>query len=119
MTGSFVQVQVLGRSTGLLAVLEGVSRGGGGQCPENLPLPAPERDVNAAPPTGCLSVALMAQGAQTRPYEVLATPPVPHGQETLEARRGRVEAMTRIRLLVDLGVLGGFIRTRISGRRPG
>ena len=29
MTGSFVQVQVLGRSTGLLAVLEGVSRGWG------------------------------------------------------------------------------------------
>ena len=42
-----------------------------------------------------------------------------HGQETLEAKRGRVEAMTRIRLLADLGVLGGFLKRRVPGRRPG
>jgi hypothetical protein len=42
-----------------------------------------------------------------------------HGQETLEAKRGRVEAMMRIRVLADLGVAGGFLTKRISGRRPG
>ena len=41
-----------------------------------------------------------------------------HGRETLEARRNRVEAMTRIRVLTDLGVAGGFLTKRISGRRP-
>ena len=41
-----------------------------------------------------------------------------HGDETYEARRGRVEAMTRIRLLADLGVLGGFLQRRVPGRRP-
>ena len=41
-----------------------------------------------------------------------------HGRETLEARRRRVEAMTRIRLLADLGVAGGFLQRRIPGRRP-
>ena len=56
-----------------------------------------------------------------RPETVLRGPSHPlyrHGQETLEAKRGRVEAMTRIRFLTDLGVAAGFIRTRISGRRP-
>lgn len=42
-----------------------------------------------------------------------------HGQETLDAKHGRVEAMTRIRVLTDLGVLGGFLKRRIPGRRPG
>jgi hypothetical protein len=41
-----------------------------------------------------------------------------HGQETREARRSRVEAMTRIRALADLWVAGGFLTERISGRRP-
>lgn len=40
------------------------------------------------------------------------------GRETRDARRDRVEAMTRIRFLTDLGVAVGFLRTRISGRRP-
>ena len=56
-----------------------------------------------------------------RPDAVLRGPSHPlyrHGQETLEARRNRVEAMTRIRVLVDLGVAGGFLSKRISGRRP-
>ena len=57
-----------------------------------------------------------------RPESIKRGPSHPqyrHGQETLEARRNRVEAMTRIRFLTDLGVAAGFIRTRISGRRPG
>ena len=41
-----------------------------------------------------------------------------HGQESLDAKRGRVEAMMRIRVLTDLGVLGGFLKRRIPGRRP-
>jgi hypothetical protein len=41
-----------------------------------------------------------------------------HGRETREARRRRVEAMTRLRYLTDLGVLGGFIKRRVPGRRP-
>lgn len=41
-----------------------------------------------------------------------------HGRETIEARRRRVEAMSRIRDLVELGVRGGFIERRIPGRRP-
>ena len=41
-----------------------------------------------------------------------------HGRETVEARRRRVEAMSRIRDLVELGVRGGFIERRIAGRRP-
>ena len=41
-----------------------------------------------------------------------------HGRETVEARRRRVEAMSRIRDLVELGVRGGFIERRIPGRRP-
>jgi len=45
-------------------------------------------------------------------------PQYSHGRETLEARRRRVEAMSRIRLLTDLGVAGGFIQRRIPGRRP-
>ena len=56
-----------------------------------------------------------------RPETVLRGPSHPqyrHGQETLEARRNRVEAMTRIRLLADLGVLGGFLQRRVPGRRP-
>ncbi len=56
-----------------------------------------------------------------RPDAVLRGPRHPqyrHGRETLEARRGRVEAMTRIRVLADLGVAGGFLTKRISGRRP-
>ena len=39
-----------------------------------------------------------------------------HGRETLDAKRGRVEAMTRIRALADLGVLGGFLQRRIPDR---
>ena len=45
-------------------------------------------------------------------------PQFTHGRETLEARRRRVEAMGRIRDLVELGVRGGFIKRRIPGRRP-
>lgn len=41
-----------------------------------------------------------------------------HGRETLEARRRRVEAMSRLRVFADLGVSGGFIDRRIPGRRP-
>jgi hypothetical protein len=41
-----------------------------------------------------------------------------HGRETNDARRRRVEGMTRLRRLVDLGVAGGFIQKRITGRRP-
>ncbi len=47
-----------------------------------------------------------------------AHPQYRHGRETREARRRRVEGMTRIRRLVDLAVDAGFIKTRISGRRP-
>ena len=56
-----------------------------------------------------------------RPEAVLRGPRHPqyrHGRETLEARRSRVEAMARIRFLTDLGAAVGFLRTRISGRRP-
>ena len=56
-----------------------------------------------------------------RPDAVLRGPSHPqyrHGRETLETRRSRVEAMTRIRLLADLGVLGGFLKRRVPGRRP-
>lgn len=45
-------------------------------------------------------------------------PQYSHGRETVEARRRRVEAMSRIRDLVELGVHGGFIERRIPGRRP-
>jgi hypothetical protein len=45
-------------------------------------------------------------------------PQYKHGRETIEARRRRVEAMSRLRLLADLGVLGGFLKERMSGRRP-
>ena len=48
-----------------------------------------------------------------------AHPQFRHGRETVEARQRRVEAMTRIRFLTDLGVAGGFIRTRLPGRWPG
>jgi hypothetical protein len=47
-----------------------------------------------------------------------AHPQYRHGRETTEARRRRVEGMSRLRRLVDLGVAGGFIRKRITGRRP-
>ena len=56
-----------------------------------------------------------------RPDAVLRGPSHPlyrHGQETLDAKRSRVEAMSRIRVLTDLGVLGGFLQRRIPGRRP-
>ena len=56
-----------------------------------------------------------------RPESVKRGPSHPqyrHGRETLEARRSRVEAMTRIRVLTDLGVAGGFLTKRVSGRRP-
>jgi hypothetical protein len=42
-----------------------------------------------------------------------------HGRETVEARQRRVEGMKRIRRLIDIAVDAGFIRTRITGRRPG
>jgi hypothetical protein len=42
-----------------------------------------------------------------------------HGRETTEARQRRLESMSRLRHLVDLGVAGGFIQKRITGRRPG
>ena len=42
-----------------------------------------------------------------------AHPQYKHGRETVEARRRRVEAMGRIRDLVELGVRGGFIERRI------
>ena len=45
-------------------------------------------------------------------------PQFAHGRETLKARRRRIEAMSRIRDLVELGVRGGFIQRRIPGRRP-
>ena len=54
-----------------------------------------------------------------RPESVKRGPSHPqyrHGQETLDAKRGRVEAMTRIRVLVDLGVAGGFLKRRIPDR---
>ena len=38
-----------------------------------------------------------------------------HGRETLEARHRRVESMSRLRFLTDLGVSGGFIDQRIPG----
>ena len=41
-----------------------------------------------------------------------------HGRETIEARRRRVEAMSHLRILTDLGVAGGFLQRRIPGRRP-
>ena len=56
-----------------------------------------------------------------RPETVLRGPRHPqyrHGRDTLEAMRNRVEAMTQIRVLTDLGVAGGFLTKRISGRRP-
>lgn len=40
------------------------------------------------------------------------------GRETIEARRRRVEAMSHLRILTDLGVAGGFLQRRIPGRRP-
>jgi hypothetical protein len=46
-------------------------------------------------------------------------PQYKHGNETQQARRRRVEAMTRIRFLTDLGVAAGFIGKRVPGRRPG
>ena len=54
-----------------------------------------------------------------RPDAVLRGPSHPqyrHGRETLDAKRGRVEAMTRIRVLTDLDVLGGFLKRRIPDR---
>jgi hypothetical protein len=42
-----------------------------------------------------------------------------HGGETLKARQRRVEGMTRIRRLVDIAVDAGFLKKRITGRRPG
>ncbi len=57
-----------------------------------------------------------------RPESVKRGPAHPqfrHGRDTVKARQRRVEGMTRLRRLVDLGVAGGFIRTRITGRRPG
>ena len=68
------------------------------------------------PPTGCLPVAFMAQGAQRRSCEGLATPCIGMGKETLDAKRGRVKAMSRIRVLADLGVAGGFLQRRIPDR---
>lgn len=47
-----------------------------------------------------------------------AHPQFRHGRETVDARQRRVEGMTRIRRLVDLAFDAGFIRTRITGRRP-
>lgn len=56
-----------------------------------------------------------------RPETVKRGPDHPqysHGRETLEARRRRVEGMTRLRLLSDIGVAAGFLPRKISGRRP-
>lgn len=47
-----------------------------------------------------------------------AHPNFQHGRDTLEARHRRVEAMSRLRLLADLGVAGRFLQRRIPGRRP-
>ncbi len=52
-----------------------------------------------------------------RPDAVLKGPSHPqykHGRDTYEARRNRVEAMTRIRALADLGVAGGFLTKRVT-----
>jgi len=40
-----------------------------------------------------------------------------HGRETNVARRRRVEAMSRLRDLVELGIRGGFLKRRIAGRK--
>jgi hypothetical protein len=45
-------------------------------------------------------------------------PKYKHGRDTLEAKRNRVQAMTRIRALVDLAIYGGFLSTKVTGRRP-
>ena len=47
-----------------------------------------------------------------------AHPQYRHGRETLEARRKRAEAMSRIRRLVDIAVGAGILRSRITRRRP-
>ena len=55
-----------------------------------------------------------------RPDAVLRGPSHPlyrHGQETLEARRNRVEAMARIRAVVDLAVDHGILKRRMVGRK--
>ena len=54
------------------------------------------------------------------PDAVLRGPSHPlyrHGQETLEARRNRVEAMARIRAVVDLAVDHGILKRRMVGRK--
>ena len=88
---------------------------GWGQCSENLPLPAPERAVRSPAAYG---IPVCRFHGARRPETVSQGPSHPqyrHGRETLEARRNRVEAMTRIRVLTDLGVLCGFLRRRTPG----
>ena len=117
MTGSFVHIQMQDAATGLLTVLAGVPRGWS-QCSENLPLPALEPAVHS--PAAYGTPVCRFHGAR-RPETVSRGPSHPqyrHGRETLDAKRGRVEAMTRIRALADLGVAGGFLTKWISGRRP-
>jgi hypothetical protein len=48
-----------------------------------------------------------------------AHPQFRHGRETLEARQRRVDGMSRLRSIVDLAVDAGFLKKRITGRRPG
>ena len=69
------------------------------------------------PPAGCWSVAFMAQGAQRRSYEAQGTPCTGMGKETLDAKRGRVEAMARIRAVVVLAVDHGILKRRMVGRK--
>ena len=55
-----------------------------------------------------------------RPDAVLKGPSHPqykHGRDTYEARRNRVEAMARIRAVVDLAVDHGILKRRMVGRK--
>jgi hypothetical protein len=79
-------------------------------------VPEQERAMHVPPPTGCRSVAFMAQAPRRGPKRS-RPPPEPHGRETLEARRKRVEAMARIRAVVDLAVDFGILKRRITGRK--
>ena len=69
---------------------------------------------SAAPPLARPRDVCEVRGAGIRPGP--SHPQYRHGRETYEARRNRVEAMTRIRVLTDLGVLGGFLKRRVPGR---
>ena len=111
-----VHIQVYDAATGLLTVLAWVPRGWVSMFRESAPACVRTRRERSA----AYGMPVCRFHGARRPDAVLRGPKHPqyrHGRETLEARRNRVEAMTRIRAVVDLAVKYGILKRRMAGRK--